>query len=91
MRSTVELLAADITNDLLPGVALPAESIPHEQLGVEQVLLATNRGQAIGRHGTRRLRAQGYVRARDISFVANHNLVEDDSAGQRLQEGPLPR
>ena len=47
MRCAVELLAADISNDLLPGVVLPPESIAHEQLGIEQVLLATNSGQAI--------------------------------------------
>jgi hypothetical protein len=91
MRSAVELLAADISNDLLRGIALSAESVPHEQLRVEQVLLATNSGQAIGCHGTSRLRVQGHVSARDISFVANDNFVIDDGVGQRLQDGPLPR
>ncbi|MFC1511599.1 hypothetical protein ACFL5H_00180 [Candidatus Latescibacterota bacterium] len=90
MRGAVKLLAADISNDLLPSVVLPAESIPHEQLGIEQILLATNSGQAIRFHGTSRPRVQGYVRARDISFVTNHNFVETDGGGQRLQEGLVP-
>ena len=91
VRNAVELLAADISNDRLPGVVLPAESIPHEQRGVEQILLATNSGQAIGCHRTSRPGAQGHVGGRDVSFVADDDFVVDDGVGQRLQDGPPPR
>jgi hypothetical protein len=90
MRSATELLAAGISNHLLPGFALSAESIPYQQLGIEQKLLATNSSQAIGFHGTSRLRVQGYVRARDVSFITNDNLIVSDVIGQWLQDGPLP-
>ena len=91
VRSAVELSAANMSDDLLPGVALPPESVPDEQLRVEQVLLATDRGQAIGCHRTRRPGAQGDVGGGDVSFVADDDLVVDDGVGQRLQDGAPPR
>jgi hypothetical protein len=38
---------AGVSNGVLTGIALPTQGIPHEQLGVKQILLAANSGQAI--------------------------------------------